>query len=168
MLISSISCCAVGLAHAAILSRLNEDDLTWNLVDAAILTSAEPSAIISAACLPSFRPLIASLIWGRSTRPHAQSRPSQGSFSRSWVSQSQDEEAHSGKGFSRLRESDMKMHGMQKHSTHVSGGTLEEDSAEHDIRNGPRLSQHYTPKQGIRVKTTITVTERVDFRSDLF
>lgn len=55
------------MIRVCVLSRLEEFDVTWNYVDAALWSAAEPAVGIIAACLPSLRPLVA-VVWKGSYR----------------------------------------------------------------------------------------------------
>ena len=110
------------------------------------------------------------MILGRSYQPTRIPHSSERSLSKSWLSGNTEVEAPSpNKGFNRLRESDASMLGMQKHWLHnvaVSGGA--DGQNEIAMTEGNRMSHYNLPKESIRVKTTITITERLDWMSDLY
>ena len=162
----------MGLTHVIMQTKLHGDDLMYNYVDTAIWSAAEPSIAVVCACLPSLRPLMARLILGHGHQ-RATSHPSQRSLSKSWISGSKDWDSQPSGNFNRLRESDSSMNGLHQpwlRNVAVSGGPKGEAMGESYGMEGPRVrqSQYDVPEGGIRIKTTITVTETVDWRSDLF
>ena len=58
----TFSVCVISVVRLVVLSRLEAYDVTWNYVNAAIWSAAEPSMGVIAVCVPSLRPLIA-LVW---------------------------------------------------------------------------------------------------------
>ncbi|KAG8525512.1 uncharacterized protein KY384_009156 [Bacidia gigantensis] len=175
--IMGLTVCAVGITHIVVYSNLNEDDLTWNYVDAAMWTAAEPSIAVVSACIPSLRPLFARLIWGREHRPKHIPHSSQRSSGRNWLGRGKEGEVG---GFNRLRESAGSGNGDSGYgyglgkawmrNVAVSGGkSWDTGREEYMMGPGVRASQYGGPADGeIRVRTTITVTERVDWQDDLF
>lgn len=148
------------------LSDLSEDDLTWNYVSPAIWSAAEPSIGVVSACLPSLRPLFSRLLWGAAYPP--KHLPHSSNRSTSWLSSGKEHGPQSNGSFNRLRESDRSMGKPWRHNVAVSGGTTGDGGSE-EYHLGPTGRGHDgAPSKGIRVKTTVTVTERVDWQDDLF
>ncbi|KAG8525603.1 uncharacterized protein KY384_009247 [Bacidia gigantensis] len=56
--------CIISIIRLVVLSRLTSVDVTWNYVDSAIWSAAEPSMGVISACLPSLRPLVSILLRG--------------------------------------------------------------------------------------------------------
>ena len=55
------------------------------------------------------------------------------------------------------------------HNVAVTGGRIGDGgSEEFALGDGDRRSHYEVPSKGIRVRTTVTVTERVDWQDDLF
>ena len=162
--------CAVSIVHIKILTNLNEDDLTWNYVPAAIWSAAEPSIGVVSACLPSLRPLFARIIWGPAYRPNQLSRSSNRSYTSSWLSNNKEADTDRSGSFNRLKESDGGMGAKPwMHNVAVTGGRMDNAGREeYALRGGDRRSHYDVPSKGIRVRTTVTVTERVDWQDDLF
>ncbi|KAL9063138.1 MAG: hypothetical protein Q9161_009620 [Pseudevernia consocians] len=115
-----------------------------SFVHPAIWTAAEPSIGVVSACIPSLRPLFTKLIWGRSYRPAMLSGSHSGSSRR----------------FERLDDS---FNG-NKWTNNVV--IKRDDDEEYEI--GERGGKSFVPENGIRVRTTVTVTEGVDWQDDLF
>ena len=164
------SVCAVSIVHIKILSDLHEQDLTWNYVDASIWSAAEPSIGVVSASLPSLRPLFARLIWGRKYQPRHLPHASDRSLTTSWRSGNKDAGIYDGGSFDQLRETDGGVGGRPwVHNVAVTGGKIGvEGSEEYRLGSGDSGSHYEVPDKGIRVRTTVTVTERVDWQDDLF
>ncbi|KAL8644091.1 MAG: hypothetical protein Q9210_007429, partial [Variospora velana] len=56
--------CIISIIRLVVLSRLHQADLTWNFVDSAIWSAAEPCMGVVSACIPSLRPLAALITRG--------------------------------------------------------------------------------------------------------
>ncbi|KAL8788048.1 MAG: hypothetical protein Q9195_007462 [Heterodermia aff. obscurata] len=56
--------CVISVIRLVVLSRLTAFDVTWNYVNAAIWSAAEPSMGVIASCIPSLRPLLSLLLRG--------------------------------------------------------------------------------------------------------
>ena len=141
------------------LSRLEKADVTWNFVNAAIWSAAEPSMGVIAACIPSLRPLIA-LLWKGSHRgPTMASKTLQDTSSSSsskmkWTVHGNDD-AQPTTGFARLQDS-------------PSSGNFDRWGHEASIHGGKRkgtinsdevyLEEMNAGQNGIRVKNEITIT----------
>ncbi|KAL8767385.1 MAG: hypothetical protein Q9209_006075 [Squamulea sp. 1 TL-2023] len=151
--------CAVSVVRLVLLAGVDESDITWNYVPAATWTAAEPSIAVVSACLPSLRPLFVRLVWGgahclKSTPPPPRSVPSRRSKS------------VGGGGtqgsFNRLQElsSDGARSPWRQNSVAVFGGKGDEEYGDTDE----------VPWNRIRAKTEVvlTISERVDWRDDLF
>ena len=164
------SVCAVSVVHIKILSNLHEEDVTWNYVDASIWSAAEPSIGVVSASLPSLRPLFVRMIWGCKCQPHHLPHSSDRSLTASWLSGNKEAEVYRGGSFDRLRETDSGTGGKPwVHNVAVTGGRIGDGgSEEYRLGNGDGESHYEVPDKGIRVRTTVTVTERVDWQDDLF
>ncbi|KAI4277218.1 MAG: hypothetical protein LQ337_001932 [Flavoplaca oasis] len=78
--------CVVSIVRLVILANVDQSDITWNYVPAAIWSAAEPSVAVVSACLPSLRPLFVRVIWGGTHRPKPTTPPRQSVLS--WRSKS--------------------------------------------------------------------------------
>ena len=58
------SVCVISVIRLVVLSRLTAFDVTWNYVNAAIWSAAEPCMGVIASCIPSLRPLLSLLLHG--------------------------------------------------------------------------------------------------------
>lgn len=136
--------CAVSIVRLCQLEKFNQADITWSFVRPALWTAAEPSIGVVSACLPSLRPLFTKLLWGRSYRPEMLSGSRNGSSRR----------------FERLDDS---FNG-NKWTNNVV--IKRDDDEEYEF--GERERRSVVPENGIRVRTTVTVIEGVDWQDDLF
>ena len=114
-----------------------------SFVHPALWTAAEPSIGVVSACLPSLRPLLTKLLWGRSYRPKM-------------LAGSHDS------GSRRFERLDDSFNG-NKWTNNV---VIKRDDDEYEFGERGRMS--LVPQDGIRVRTTVTVTEGVDWQDDLF
>lgn len=112
----------------------------------ALWTAAEPSIGVFSACLPSLRPLFTKLIWGRSYRPNMLASAHNDSSRR----------------FERLDDS---FNGDKWTNSVV---IKRDDSGNEEYEIGDNGQRSLIPVSGIRVRTTATVTEGVDWQDDLF
>ncbi|KAF6220331.1 hypothetical protein HO133_003463 [Letharia lupina] len=134
-----------------------------NYVAPATWTAAEPAVAVISACLPSLRPLFVRIIWGQAYRPTPTSQPSnKRSYSASWRSGIPSKGTNG--SFDRLQDT---ISGSSKtpwrNNVNVYGGQ-DTGSDEYELGN----PQEALPARGIRVKTTVTVTERVVWQDNLF
>ncbi|CAF9907800.1 hypothetical protein IMSHALPRED_006500 [Imshaugia aleurites] len=167
-----LTVCAVSINRLVVLSRfehaklgaLGQVDFTWNYVSPAIWTAAEPSVAVVSACLPSLRPLFVRIVWGQAYRPTMGSHSSnKGKYSSSWRGGLPSKGANG--SFDRLPDtgSGSSSKTPWRNNVDVHGG---QDTASDEIElGGPR---EILPARGIRVKTTVTVTERLDWQDKLF
>ena len=141
------------------LAGVDESDVTWNYVPAAIWTAAEPSIAVVSACLPSLRPLFVRLIWGGTHRPKPATPPRRSAAS--WRSKSVGGDGRQG-SFNRLQElsSDGAQSPWRQNSVAVIGGKGDEEYG----------TAGEVPWNRIRAKTEVvlTISERVDWKDDLF
>ena len=151
--------CAVSVVRLIVLAGADESDITWNYVPTAIWSAAEPSIAVVSACLPSLRPLFVRLFWGGAYRPKTPPPPNRNVPS--WRSKSVGGSGTQG-SFNRLQElsSDGAKSPWRQNSVAVVGGKGEEEYPETDE----------VPWNRIRAKTEVilTISERVDWRDDLF
>ncbi|KAI4257730.1 MAG: hypothetical protein L6R42_005484 [Xanthoria sp. 1 TBL-2021] len=98
--------CIISIIRLVVLSRLEIEDVTWNYVNSAIWSAAEPCMGVISACLPSLRPLVALMTRGTHRAPKnggksAQATTSSGSSRMVWRRKDSDRAKH----FSRLEDS---------------------------------------------------------------
>lgn len=139
-----------------------------NYVPAAIWSAAEPSIAVVCACLPSLRPLFVHLIWKNSKAAPASKHRSISS----WRSPKTGPGSTQG-SFNRLQEFYSTDEGAKwawrNNSVTVLGGRPRRGgSAGHDAEEGD--SEQDVPLGRIRAKTqvVVSISERVDWRDDLF
>ncbi|KAI4212986.1 MAG: hypothetical protein LQ351_004330 [Letrouitia transgressa] len=133
-------------------------------VPESLWTAAEPSTAVVCACLPSLRPLFVRMLWGDQSQ-RTMSRLNRKLMTSSWWSgKSQDYTENS---FNQLQESssDHKPWPWRANSVTVLGGR---DIGTDEYELGATKPE--TPTNRIRAETTVvwTVSERVDWRDDLF
>lgn len=164
------SVCAVSITRLIVLSNLREDDLTWNYVTPAIWTAAEASIGVVSACLPSLRPLFVRLVWGSSYRPTRLAHSSERSYAGSWLGMNKEMPRDRSDSFNRLRDTpESSVSKPWMHNVNVTGGRAGDSSSEEYVMGGTGThSPRDLPRSGIRVRTTVTVTERVDWQDSLF
>lgn len=63
-LLIEFSVCVISVIRLVVLSRLTAFDVTWNYVNSAIWSAAEPCMGVIASCIPSLRPLLSLLLRG--------------------------------------------------------------------------------------------------------
>ncbi|MDI1490806.1 MAG: hypothetical protein OHK93_002010 [Ramalina farinacea] len=56
--------CIISIIRLIVLSRLSDADVTWNYVDSAIWSAAEPCMGVISACIPSLHPLVKRALGG--------------------------------------------------------------------------------------------------------
>ncbi|KAI4248656.1 MAG: hypothetical protein L6R42_009207, partial [Xanthoria sp. 1 TBL-2021] len=151
--------CAVSIVRLVVLAGVDQSDITWNYVPAATWSAAEPSVAVVSACLPSLRPLFVRLIWGGTHRPKPVTPPHRSVAS--WRSKSVGGGGTQG-SFNRLQElsSDGTRSPWRQNSVAVIGGKGDEEYGSTDE----------VPWNRIRAKTEVvlTISERVDWKDDLF
>ncbi|KAL9600311.1 MAG: hypothetical protein Q9219_003261 [cf. Caloplaca sp. 3 TL-2023] len=177
-----LTVCVVSVVHLVVISKVDESDITWNNVSATCWTAAEPSTAVVSACLPSLRPLFANLIrrrkslhrrnllsWRSSHSNDDNSKTqtsTQGSFNRLHEFSGHGEEA--GRK-SPWRANNVTVFGGTKKGNFKRGsGGGHNLGDEGDEEEGG--SENEIPLNRIRAKTEVvlTISERVDWRDDLF
>lgn len=152
------------------LSRLDSFDVTWNYVDAAIWSAAEPAMSVIAACLPSLRPLVA-LIWKASHRgpslmnstKSAQATTSSGSSRTIWPGRTNKEDVDKIGGFTRLDDTGG---GKWGYNSDIRGGKHRQRAEGMDEVS---LEELNPPNGEIRVREEVVVTsEKWDYNNRLF
>ncbi|KAL9606495.1 MAG: hypothetical protein Q9179_000360 [Wetmoreana sp. 5 TL-2023] len=141
-----------------VLSRLEQQDVTWNYINAGIWSALEPSMAVICACIPSLRPLFSlsahtlrnvasasrsklASTTGKKTWPGSRSRVSDGMFSQ--IDEQLDDTRPLGHGVS------------------VRGGRVNDVEADAEAME--------LPPHGIQVKTEVTVrTDRLEYQDHLF
>ncbi|KAL2036834.1 hypothetical protein N7G274_010377 [Stereocaulon virgatum] len=154
--------CVISIIRLIVLSRLYDADVTWNYVNAAIWSAAEPSMGVIAACIPSLRPLVAYSWRGIHkdptilTKKSDQATTSSGSSRMMWPSRVHGEDLVG--GFTRLEEGRLRRDQTQDrwgHDVNVRGGKSNRASNVEGNVSLEELNSHHT---GIRVKNEVTVT----------
>ncbi|CAL8584661.1 hypothetical protein XPA_010249 [Xanthoria parietina] len=147
--------CIISIIRLVVLSRLENEDLTWNYVNSAIWSAAEPCMGVISACLPSLRPLVALMTRGTHRAPKmgggksAQMASSSGSSRMVWRRNDSDH----GKHFSRLDDS-VGEQTRWGHDVTVKGGRDREQGSSENIS----LQEINVPAGQIKVKEEIVVT----------
>ncbi|KAI4204796.1 MAG: hypothetical protein LQ350_000862 [Teloschistes chrysophthalmus] len=167
--------CVVSVVRLVVLSRVDQSDITWNYVPAAVWSSAEPSVAVVSACLPSLRPLFVRIVWGGSHRPGPKPIQSTTHRSRSMPSWRHNDSKNGNEGsFNRLQEMSSGDGGPRSpwrtNSVTVFGGKGKgggDGDEEIELTGG---EEGEVPLGRIRAKTEVvlTISERVDWRDDLF
>jgi len=165
-----------------VLSRLTTFDVTWNYVNAAIWSAAEPCMGVIAACLPSLRPLIAVLVrgthrgptmHGKSTQNISSTNSSRMVWSRRDRQGDELDMMDSVGGFTRL-EDQPQSNSRWGHDVHVKGGR--EKRAGPDRKKSlpgdedDQISlEGMVPHGGIKVKSEIVImTSEWEYKDRLF
>ena len=169
-LATTSSVCVVSIVRLVVLSRLEAYDVTWNYVNAAIWSAAEPSMGVIAACIPSLRPLFA-LVWKGSHRgPFVDSNGDQtyasSNSSRSiWPSHGKDEAQPVGR-FRRLEDLlSSGDRGRWGHEANIDGGKRQGTTSSEEVGLGNMNDR----MGGIRVKNEIIITSHVwDYKDRLY
>ncbi|KAL2058653.1 hypothetical protein ABVK25_001381 [Lepraria finkii] len=165
--------CIISIIRLIVLSRLYDTDVTWNYVNAAIWSAAEPSMGVIAACIPSLRPLVA-FLWrgshkGRTlfSKKSAQATTSSGSSRMVWPTRNHGEDLVG--GFTRLEEGRRPRDQCQDrwgHDVNVHGGKNNGAANEEEDVSMEELNPTDT---GIRVKSEVTVTSIAwDYKDKVF
>lgn len=162
--------CIISIIRLVVLSRLTDFDVTWNYVDAAIWSAAEPCMGVIAACMPSLRPLIAVLLRGTHRGPTMHSKSGQKDMSSSsrpvWSRRDTDGDEMDqtdGKGFTRLEEPTSPGWGHRGlgHNVHVKGGRMKRKKsipAGAGAQDDQVSMEEMVPQNGIKVKSDVTIT----------
>lgn len=162
------SVCVVSIIRVVVLSRLTNFDVTWNYVDAAIWSAAEPCMGVVAACLPSLRPLLAVVIRGTHRGPTIHSKSAQKTISTNssrimWSRRDTDgdEMDHmDNQGFTRL-EDQSSSSPRWGHDVHAKGGREKRKKSipGNMTQEEDQISlEEMVPQKGIKVKTEVTIT----------
>ncbi|KAI4268121.1 MAG: hypothetical protein L6R38_007957 [Xanthoria sp. 2 TBL-2021] len=146
--------CIISIIRLVVLSRLENEDVTWNYVNSAIWSAAEPCMGVISACLPSLRPLVALMTRGTHRAPKiggksAQATTSSGSSRVVWRRKDTDH----GKHFSRLEDS-VAEQARWGHDVTVKGGR----ETDHGSSENISLQEINVPPGQIKVKEEIVVT----------
>ncbi|CAF9926325.1 MAG: hypothetical protein HETSPECPRED_006305 [Heterodermia speciosa] len=169
---------AVSMVRLVLLARYRGHDITWDFLPASIWTAAEPSIAVVCACLPSLRPLFVRL-FRIAPHPH---HPSSSYFSdsnklasewRNGSTTTTHHQHHHDRSFNRLPDGGggglaVPVHGVKIYGG--KGGVEVLELGEEGGEGGEGEGEGETPVNRIRAKTTVvwTVSERVDWRDDLF
>ena len=129
-----------------------------------VWTAAEPSIAVVSACLPPLRPLIVRVVWGGAWRSASRKRQyfvSSDKTTSSWRGGTKALD----RNFSRLPENGMSI---WANDVAVCGGGRIHGTEEEVLELSSPVEQ--TPTNRIRAKTTVTLTvsERVDWKDNLF
>ena len=152
------------------LSRLTAYDVTWDYVNAAIWSAAEPSMGVIAACVPSLRPLLALVCKGSYRGPAVVSSGAQatnsGKSSRTVWSIREKHDVASVGAFKRLENplsnGDRDRWG---HETNFHGSNRRETTVYDQIG----LAEMRAGNGGIKVKSEIIITSHVwDYKDRLY
>ena len=152
------------------LARLSNVDVTWNYVDSAIWSAAEPSMGVISACLPSLRPLVSLLLCGTVKALGVSKADNLKSISSSssrgiWASRSQNDERDA--PFLRLEEgaSNQKQPGRWGHDVSAAG-PKERRAAGDEIS----LEEINVPDGTIKVKDEVVVTSSgwIDYKDKVY
>ena len=158
----------ISVVRLVVLGRLENVDVTWNYVNAAIWSAAEPAMGVIAACIPAMRPLFA-LIWRGShhgptmTSKGAQPTTSSTSSRTTWPAIGSKDGSETAGGFTRLEEPAGRGWG---HNTNIHGGQREGRGS-----NGDNISleELNVPHGGIKVKNEVVITTQAwEYKDKLF
>ena len=151
-----------------VLGRLEDADVTWNYVNAAIWSAAEPAMGVIAACIPSFRPLL-TYLWKGTTKVStlgsktAQATTSSTSSRMMWSKLGKDDTDRPGR-FSRLEEGHP---GRWGHDTNIHGGR--ETGLGSDEENISLEEINAGSHGGIKVKNEVVITVQPwEYKDKLF
>ena len=167
MLTLTSSVFVISVVRLVVLSRLEDYDVTWNYVNAAIWSAAEPSMGIIAACIPSLRPMV-SLIWKGSHRGPtviSESPERTNSSNSLWPVRGKEHVPQVGP-FARLEDRVYAGdHDGWSHDAMIHGGKSEGTVRSDEVD----LEELHSNTQGIRVKKEVTVTSHAwDYMDRLF
>ncbi|KAL8987445.1 MAG: hypothetical protein Q9177_003341, partial [Variospora cf. flavescens] len=157
--------CIISIIRMVVLSRLHHADVTWNFVNSAIWSAAEPCMGVVSACIPSLRPLVALITRGtHKVRSQSSDRPSSsGAYSKAvWGresgGESGDDSGH-GMHFQRLTNPLANKHHASRWGRNVSvrGG---KDMERGGLGGGDEVSlqEMNVPEGQIKIKEEITIT----------
>ncbi|KAI4289525.1 MAG: hypothetical protein L6R35_001206 [Caloplaca aegaea] len=157
--------CIISIIRMVVLSRLHQADVTWNFVNSAIWSAAEPCMGVVSACIPSLRPLVALITRGtHKVRSQSSDRTSNsGAYSKAvWGRESGGESGDdSGDGvhFQRLTNPLANKHHASRWGRNVSvrGG---KDMERGGLGGGDEVSlqEMNVPEGQIKIKEEITIT----------
>ncbi|KAL8974748.1 MAG: hypothetical protein Q9197_001010 [Variospora fuerteventurae] len=157
--------CIISIIRLVVLSRLHHADVTWNFVNSAIWSTAEPCMGVVSACIPSLRPLVALITRGtHKVRSQSSDRTSSsGAYSKAvWGRESGGESGDdSGDGlhFQRLTNPLANKHHASRWGRNVSvrGG---KDMERGGLGGGDEVSlqEMNVPEGQIKIKEEITIT----------
>ncbi|KAL8673436.1 MAG: hypothetical protein Q9168_002140 [Polycauliona sp. 1 TL-2023] len=148
--------CIISIIRLVVLSRLESEDLTWNFVNSAIWSAAEPCMGVISACLPSLRPLVALMTRGTHRAPKmrggksAQANSSSNSSRIVWRRRDSDH----GKHFSRLEDPIAEQTRWGRDVTVKGGRSTDQGGSSENIS----LQEINVPAGQIKVKEEIVVT----------
>ncbi len=151
-----------------VLGRLEDADLTWNYVNAAIWSAAEPAMGVIAACIPSLRPLFAFFWQGSNNVSAMSSKRAQANTSSTSSNMmrltlgSQDRVDRVGR-FERLEEGPV---GQRGYSTDIHGGQrVQLADGEEDIS----MEEANVPYGAIKVENEVVITTQAwEYKDKLF
>lgn len=166
--------CVCSIIRLVVLSRLQDADLTWNYINAAIWTATEPSMGVISACLPSMRPLFTRIFSGtyrgptfKSTRGKSAQDYGSGTSGRYMWSDSKGSTVDS-RSFSRLEDvaNDSNDNTLWGFNVLVHGGKNSNGNPSDQVS----LEEMQTPARRIKVRTEVTLisTQRFEYRDQLF
>lgn len=166
--------CVCSIIRLVVLSRLQDVDLTWNYINAAIWTATEPSMGVISACLPSMRPLFNRIFSGtyrgptfKSTRGKSAQDYGSGTSGRHMWSDSKGSTVDS-RSFSRLEDvaNDSRDNNSWGFNVLVHGGKNTNGNPSDQVS----LEEMQTPARRIKVRTEVTLisTQRFEYRDQLF
>ncbi|KAI4110700.1 MAG: hypothetical protein LQ345_006956, partial [Seirophora villosa] len=162
--------CIISIIRLVVLSRLNATDLTWNFVNSAIWSSAEPCMGVVSACIPSLRPLAAVIARGthrvRSKSIDAVTSSSSNTSSKAiWKKRKNSGDRHHGEGghFLRIGDPFARQHPARwaRHVTVRGGKDVERGSAgDGSVVGGDdtSLQEMNVPEGQIKIKEEIVIT----------
>ncbi|KAL8905143.1 MAG: hypothetical protein Q9207_002802 [Kuettlingeria erythrocarpa] len=168
----SVSVCVISIIRLVVLARLDHADLTWNYVNSAIWTAAEPCMGVVSACLPSLRPLVTLRLKGtapsvrnRSTTDRIDSCDSSKTLGRNLIKSRENSE---GRGrYSQRLDDRFAKHSRWHRDVIVRGGKdIERGSSGEDVS----LQEMDVPAGQIRVKeeVVITSTDWLEYQDRVF
>lgn len=165
------SVCIISIIRLIVLSRLGKFDVTWNYVNSAIWSAAEPCMGVISACLPSLRPGLSVLLRG-STKGLGVKKIGKGSApdisrgsSKNWRSEMRNDDRE--RNFQRLDEPIESNKQRWGHEIAVRGGR---PIGGRETGNEISLEETNVPAGGIRVKMEVVVTSSdwLDYKDKVF
>ena len=163
------SVCVISVIRLVVLSRLTAFDVTWNYVNAAIWSAAEPCMGVIASCIPSLRPLLSLLLRGTTRATGTlHSKNAQNTSSSHTMSSKRDLQGDeidlvptpSGgrEGFARLRDEERGFGNPRwGHEVEVKGGRKKKSSRFPQQEDEISLEE-IIPQGGIKVKSEVVIT----------